>query len=538
MSSINAIVARLLLVASFVALAGFAPARASDPSVPTAFVGVHVVPMDADRVLENQTVVVRDGRIAAIGPVGTVDVPADAIVVEGHGRYLVPGLADMHTHLYGLAEPYSGEDQLIHYLAAGVTTIRSLSGKPATLALRDRVDRGELLGPTIYTSGRTMVGLPDFLVMERYKLAGLVAAFCTLLAVLAWIVAGVAVRRRSGLDRWRRIVRWRLPSIAAALALGAVLVLAKVVPLDPYMSRAFLDWAHFMDHPEEARASVRAQKAAGYDAIKVYDYLPPAATIAALDEARKRGIYAVGHLNDEQSLEEQLDAGLREIAHVDELIHVIATGESSPESFNAVEFDYARIPEAARTIAAHDVYVVSNLVADEVAYRMLEDTDGWLARPEYAEVSADVIRSWKTEGRAVSWQGQEAWRRDTLQPALLAMLRALHDAGATLLVGTDVSVEGMMPDHLHRDLELLVEAGLTPYEALAAGTRNAGMSVARMGRDGSFGAVQVGYRADLLLLEENPLADISATRRRAGVMTRGRWIPQAQLGPVVAERIR
>ena len=118
-------------------------------------------------------------------------------------------------------------------------------------------------------------------------------------------------------------------------------------------------------------------------------------------------------------------------------------------------------------------------------------------------------------------------------PFLMTMIKALHEAGVPLLIGTDIPVEGMLPAHVHRELELLVEAGLTPFEALEAGTKNAGLSVERMGSDGSFGTVAVGQRADLMLLSANPLVDVSRTRERQGVMAHGRWFTRAELDRLV-----
>jgi len=118
---------------------------------------------------------------------------------------------------------------------------------------------------------------------------------------------------------------------------------------------------------------------------------------------------------------------------------------------------------------------------------------------------------------------------------LMTLTKALHDAGVPLLIGTDMSVEGMVPAHIHRDLELLVDAGLTPFQALEAGTKNAGISVAKMGRDGSFGTVVVGQLGNLILLEKNPLENISNTRKRIGVMAHGKWFTQSELDRLVDE---
>ena len=154
---------RLRLAAVLVIVACVSPDRPASaqagraPAVDTvgvvAFERVTVVPMDRERLLADQTVVVRGGRIAAMGPRRLVQVPAGAVRVDGRGRYLMPGLADMHVH------PYNA-DQFVNHLAHGVTTIAVLNGTRAVLGWRDQVRRGEMLGPTIYTAGPSLDGVP------------------------------------------------------------------------------------------------------------------------------------------------------------------------------------------------------------------------------------------------------------------------------------------------------------------------------------------------------------------------------------------
>jgi len=129
------------------------------------FTHVGVIPMDRERVLENQTVVVRGDRIAEVGPAATTLAPTAATRVDGHGKYLMPGLGEMHAHVpvpqieqqLGGSSEYT-ERVLLLYLANGVTTIRGMLGHATHLALRERLRRGELLGPTLYTSGPSFNG--------------------------------------------------------------------------------------------------------------------------------------------------------------------------------------------------------------------------------------------------------------------------------------------------------------------------------------------------------------------------------------------
>src|SRR5215213_29423 len=152
------VAASLVVIVVFLCVSACVGSRAGDtnaaePSgVVLAFVDVNVVPMDGERVLAGQTVVVRDGRVAELGPSKRVKAPRGAVVVDGRGKYLLPGLTDMHVHLRNYDEADTAA-LLKLYVARGVTTVLNLSGTPRHLELRGRVTKGELFGPTIYTSG-------------------------------------------------------------------------------------------------------------------------------------------------------------------------------------------------------------------------------------------------------------------------------------------------------------------------------------------------------------------------------------------------
>jgi imidazolonepropionase-like amidohydrolase len=145
-------------IAIMAVLAGLIPCVIPQTSLPAdsvvAIRDVTVLPMDSTAALQNQTVVVRCNRIERIGPAKGIAIPLGATVADGRGKYLLPGLADMHVHLAGPDQPPgTAEAELILYLANGVTTVRNMRGFPEHLALRDRVARGELPGPNIITAG-------------------------------------------------------------------------------------------------------------------------------------------------------------------------------------------------------------------------------------------------------------------------------------------------------------------------------------------------------------------------------------------------
>ena len=124
---------------------------------PTAFVNVNVISMTSDAVDVSRTVIVEDGRIASIGPVDSIPVPEGAVVIDGTDRYLIPGLAEMHGHVPG-ANSANLERVLSLYVANGVTTVRGMLGQSSHLELRDRLARGEILGPRLVTSGPSFNG--------------------------------------------------------------------------------------------------------------------------------------------------------------------------------------------------------------------------------------------------------------------------------------------------------------------------------------------------------------------------------------------
>jgi hypothetical protein len=519
----------------------FLPAPSSAEGI-IAFEHVDVIPMTGELVLEDQTVLVEEGVITGVGTSGTITLPSGAKRIDGKGAFLMPGLADMHTHLYPFLLNPSG---LRTHLAHGVTTVRSMSGTPENLAWRKMVESGEIPGPAIYTSGRVLSGLygQKFGLSTRLRLFHTAVFLLPLCAgIILYIIARVSlsrhmVRHEQTKKSFSRRLLQKLPLIIPLLVAGMVLSWLKIIPFMIVGRHIITPDYYISENTFQAEREVIHQKNSGYDFLKVYDFLTDLEYLAAVRMAREQGFYVAGHAPDQIPLEIIAASGQNEIAHIDELqsYHWIGYNrgiDPNPSVTNKeYPYDYDMIPHTVELISKNGMNAVSTLVVKETMYRLIGDPSGVLDRSEYRLVGENSVDRWRRYGKSVtSLKNQGNYRKTQMQPFLIELTKALHAAGVTITIGTDASVEGMIPGfHLLRELEILVEAGFTPFEALEMGTKNAGTVVGDMGFDGNFGTIQPGMRADLLLLEGNPLDDIGNVHRRIGVMAGGRWYPQEDL---------
>ncbi|MCB0213589.1 MAG: amidohydrolase family protein [Anaerolineae bacterium] len=500
----------------------------------TTFINVNVIPMDTERLLENQTVVVEGDHITTIGPVDEVEVPTGTEIIEGNGAYLMPGLADMHMHLTFDADP----DSLRLYLAEGITTVRNFNAIPQHFEWREQVANGELLGPTIYTSGNGIYGVPSFLNSSvlMFRLMVILAPF--VMGILIWLVIWLATKFTGLIPDFKQIRRFILPSLAGLLLVGILLAWLKVIPLTAYIQLSF-PHASVPETETEARQMVRDQKATGADFIKPYDWMSRDIYFALMDEAEKLDIYTDGHIVDAPefvTLAEMVEAGQDEVAHADEFMsYVFIDFDPTTDAWIEYEIDMSRIDDIAALMAENDVALSPTLITNEIILLGLEDI-GILQRSEYSVIRPEKMEEWRNGGRLINWQGQQSYRRSGWRPALMQITKAMQDHGALLTLGTDVTVEGIIPGYsAHLELPLLVEAGLSNFEALATGTRNAAQVAERMGAANNWGTIEQGNRADLILLSNNPLEDVTNTQERLGVMVRGQWFTQAKLDELVDE---
>jgi imidazolonepropionase-like amidohydrolase len=416
---------RLLLLAAAV---GSAPAIAQVPAVPpqrtTAFVDVTVIPMDRERTIEHQTVVVRYGRIATVGPVASTAVPSDAMRIDGRGKFLMPGLAEMHGHVPAQAGPLASAVMFL-YLGNGITTVRGMQGSPYHLTLRQQLSRGEVLGPRFYAAAPQMGA------------------------------------------------NTRTPAIGDSLA--------------------------------------RAHKAAGYDLLKIQEGMPRDAYDVVVATAKSVGIPFGGHVPDSVGLLHALESGQRTIDHLDNYMETITP--TTPLS--------SIVAATKRAGAA----VVPTMALWEMLY-IPPDSASVAGRPELRYMPKNTVAGWFRNiaggGRVQGDSARRAWRA-----LRMSILRELNAAGVPILLGTDAPQVFSVPGFsIHREMQAMIEAGMTPYQVLASGTRNVAV---HFGTLESTGTVDAGKRADLLLLEANPLVSVGNAQRRTGVMIDGRWLPESEI---------
>ncbi len=427
--------------------------------------GVSVIPMDTERILPDMTVLIGGGRVLAVQPSTEAEdaaIPAGATRVDGRGRFLIPGLNDMHVH-------FQEEQALGRFLATGVTGIRVLWGGPTTLDFRDRIARGELAGPDIYTAGTIIEGLPP-------------------------------------------------PELAAVIdTAGRVLVYDSI----------------------DGAAAVREQHAAGYDFIKVYNNVPSSAYRGIVAEAAALGIPVAGHVPFEVGLDGALAAGQHSIEHLRGYIwHLVP--EDAPNQPGAdlrsrtlawAHGDLSRIQALAERTRDAGTWSVPTL---SVRMIMKPDrlVDAYLATEEASHMT-EGMRAFYTRRMSIPWMSN--FTPDDFEAAMDgfavadSLIRALVGVGAPVMAGTDTPPLGFA---LHRELEELVAAGLSPFEALQSATV---LPARFLERGEGAGTVAEGSPADLLLLEGDPLAAIGNTRRIAGVVRRGEWLDRATLDAMLQE---
>jgi imidazolonepropionase-like amidohydrolase len=290
----------------------------------------------------------------------------------------------------------------------------------------------------------------------------------------------------------------------------------------------------------DAERSVAEQKAQGYDFLKVYGFLTLEAYNGIVAASRKHGMRVVGHVADQVGLRHALASGQASIEHLYGYIDALIPEDTPPAEIRSLgdrivrQAQYADEANISRvvdwTCEAGAWNCVTLLVNRMSGAARLSFDEELARRPEVRYLSPGHVSFWNPKNNprnvapwSIEREGAALQRTAELRKLLV---RALRDAGARLLLGTDTPNPFVIPGFsVHEELALLVDAGLSPYEALRAATYAAADF---LGALDDFGTIAAGRRADLILTEANPLDDVANAARIAGVMARGRWMPESE----------
>lgn len=290
--------------------------------------------------------------------------------------------------------------------------------------------------------------------------------------------------------------------------------------------------------PEQAKLAVEEQYRAGVDFIKVYNNLSSELMRAVVEAADQRGLAVVGHIprrdGRPKALQTALAAGLDMIAHGEEFFFTYFYEDTDSLLARSLppRPDRSKIPSVVRLVREAGTAVTPNLSFVAMTRHQLDNLETVMSDPEARYLHPDVLAMWRERNPTRRQDLASFSLRERSKYAFLKeFTRALQTGGVLLLLGTDSSAPGMFPGKSTQlELRELVQAGLTPYQALATGTTNAGQFISQHVRHAeSHGTVSQGQRADLLLLEANPLTDIDNISKIAGVTVRGRWLPKVTL---------
>jgi imidazolonepropionase-like amidohydrolase len=421
-------------------LAEAAKSIETDAHGPIALVGATLI-TGADRPSIANAVVILDGdKIVAAGPRDKVTIPNGATTIDATGKFLVPGLWDMHAHVEQVEQGGA-------YLAAGVTTVRDMGNiMDFITGIRDSIEAGKGLGPRILVNG---------------------------------LVDGEGPR-----------------------ALGTIRIRTR----------------------EDIPKVIDQLRAAGCQEVKIYSSIAPALVAPIAQYAHAHGMRVVGHLPEGMTPQQAVEAGYDSISH----LHYIFDADVALKDLNgedwlkhriAIDFNQPAFTKLFATLAAHHTVIDDTVAlyeqgafsAAEIAKREpgLATLPRQLAalfspvKPKYAELAAkDFAKN-------------------------LALIKTMHEHHIAFVAGTDITVPG---HSLHRELELYVQAGFTPLEALQAATI---VPARYMHRDNELGTIEAGKRADLVVLGADPLADIHNIRKVERVIARGKIYDAPALWRVV-----
>ncbi len=424
----------------------------------------------------HQDVMLRDGRIAAVRPTGP-GADAGALVVDGRGKYILPGFVDTHAHVAFGPVTFTRENGVpkmsLRYdheaslhtlrtlLAFGVTLVRNPAGPTEqAVAIRDSLERGQLTGPRVRTAGE---------LIDVFATAGLGRAVTT---------------------------------------------------------------------PEAMREEVRRQAALGVDMVKLYAGLPAPLVKAGAEEAHARGIKAITHTVF-TSWTEAVEGGVDGVVHIvpgspmliapEQRSAYLATMRGT--QYNAQWFRFADTASAelkamTKALVQRRTWLDPTLITFERMFR--GNSPDVREGPDLRYAAPVLLENWKTFDLSQGWTAADHADAVSLWPRVEAFVRHLYHAGVRLTVGTDANNPWTPPGiSFHREMALLVRAGIPVPVVLGMATLSGAES---LGLDGETGTVTAGKRADLVLLTADPLADIANTVHIESTWLGGRRFDPRALG--------
>lgn len=460
---------------------------------PVAITGVSLLSPDGTEMLADRTVLIENGHIVAVDHRGSV--PEGMSTIDGRGKYLIPGLTDSHVHLQRSA------NDLLLYVANGVTQIRSMGGSDFDLELKREIEAGRI-GPHYYVSSPSMNSADGF---------GSAAD-----TFPSWIPDSVAI--------WMAENMYRIH-----ISLSAP------------------------ESAEDAKSFIES----GYDGIKLYGFLTAESYRAILDAADELGVPTAGHIPDDIPLSELESIKLGEIAHIEEIVKKLQGEFESglfPFEGDFLEYVESRKDKIAADLASNDIAVHSTLWLAESFQRQVYDLENKLAEIELeyanpgivegvpASASGSVFGGWLPgRNKFQTYAGntpediessKNYWRN--FEDAHRRLAKAMIDSGVTILAATDATAWLVIAGFsLHDELETLTNAGMTPAQALYSATAAPAQII-----NNNAGVIDVGYRADLVLLNQNPLEHIANTRSIDTVILKGKVLDRAMLdGMLEAVRV-
>jgi imidazolonepropionase-like amidohydrolase len=432
---------------------------------------VSVVDVNQSRLLTDKTITIRGDRILSVSSAKKAT-PRSANEIDLRGKYVIPGLWDMHVHTAGLnADPKWSRTLLALLVANGVTGIRDMGGDLAALkGWKRKIADGQLIGPEIVASGPMLDS--DF--------------------------------------------------------------------KDPNVIN--------VRTPEEARKAVHDLKLEGVDFIKVLSNLDPDVYEAVAKQSKAEGLPFVGHVPPLVGTLEASRAGQKSIEHIlyggfalacsakaDELRPKLKTAMDTGAILKVAEVldeadatqDRSRCEHLWGILRQNKTWVVPTLVSTYTSAHLdeLSKNDSRLAYlpPAFAGAWSYEALAKRNSQRKLDWYKRQVQIQSQL-------VLAMHAHGVRILAGTDSLDPHNIPGHsLHKELRLLTEAGFPANEALSAATTNPAEFLHRA----EFGAVQKGRRADLVILDADPLADIKNTEGVFAVVLRGRYLDRAKLNELL-----